>query len=342
MMGMLSLAAAVAACAAAFSTAIPDVVLNTGQRMPLVGLGTSSLGLSCRWCDKQVGRAVRAALRSGCRHIDTAALYKNEQQIGKAIRAAVRAGTVRSRAELFIATKLEGSMHGRVHEAFNASLRQLGLGYVDLYLVHMPPELTHERMAPPPMSTTWAQMEAVHATGRARAIGVANFSPNRLERLLASARVVPAVNQVELHPLWRNDALVAYARRKGIQLTAYAPLGAASAAAHAEAPFKSAGGSLRHHPTVVRIAERLGRTPSQVLLRWGLQRNTSVIFGSLSPEHIRENLALAGWVLGEDDMRALSTLPDKQRRLYDFAWVLGRRPKAPPPTAAELRRLWDE
>ena len=256
----------------------PVVTLNNGVQIPQLGFGVWQVP------DTETAAAVGTALEAGYRSIDTAAIYGNEKGTGSAI-----AASGLRREELFVTTKLWNSDQGqdRTLAAFDASLEKLGLDHVDLYLIHWP---TPERDT---YLDTWRALGKILADGRARAIGVSNFKPAHLRRLIDETGVVPAVNQVELHPLLQQPELRAFHAEHGIATEAWSPL---------------AQGSLLQHPVLTGIAQRLGRTPAQVILRWHLQLGTVVIPKSVTPERIRQNADVFGFTLDEADMTAVTAL----------------------------------
>ena len=261
---------------------IPAIPLNTGASIPQLGLGTWPLN------DTEVADAVVAAAELGYRHIDTATRYGNEAGVADGIR---RSGI--DRAEFFVTTKLDGEFQGddRAIGGLEAALDRMGFDYVDLLLMHWP--LPQRGL----FVDTWRTFEKLHADGRARAIGVSNFQTSHLDTLLASAAVVPAVNQIQLDPRITRDAQRAYGVEHGIVTESYSPLGG-----------QGAGASLLREPVVVGIAERLGCTPAQVVLRWHVQQGLVAIPKSASPERMRENLAVFDVALSGDDLAALATL----------------------------------
>ena len=264
-------------------TEIPDVVLNNGVRMPQLGFGVF------RVPEESVGPAVLAALECGYRSIDTAALYGNEVGVGRAI-----ASSGIRREELFITTKLWNDDQGydKAFRAFDASLERLGLAFVDLYLIHWPAPAQDAYVA------TWRALERIRADGRARAIGVSNFQIPHLERLLTETGTVPAVNQIELHPNFQQLPLRRFGAEHGIVTEAWSPLGQ---------------GRAFGQPPVAGLAEKYGRTPAQVVLRWHVQLGNVVIPKSVTPARIRENIDIFDFELAEEDMAALAQLETGDR-----------------------------
>lgn len=258
-------------------TEIPNVTLNNGVKMPQLGFGVFQIPAA------ETTAAVTTALEAGYRSIDTAALYGNEEAVGRAL---AQSGLPRD--ELFVTTKLWNSDQGydSALRAFDKSIGLLGLDYVDLYLVHWPvPAL--DRYA-----DSWRALEKIYADGRVRAIGVSNFQPSHLERL--SGSLVPAVNQIELHPYLRQDEVIGYDTEHGIVTEAWSPL--------------AKGGDLLADPVVTELAQKYGRTPAQVVLRWHLQRDCVVIPKSATPSRIRENLNVFDFSLEDEDVARLSGL----------------------------------
>ncbi|WP_116214664.1 aldo/keto reductase [Streptomyces olivoreticuli] len=263
---------------------VPSLTLNNGVEMPQLGYGVWQVP------DDQAFDAVTTALETGYRSIDTAAVYGNEEGVGKAL-----AATGVPRGEIFVTTKVWNSDHGHdaTLRAFDASMDRLGLDYADLYLIHWPV---------PSRDTfvdTYKALEKLLADGRARAVGVCNFQPAHLERLLAETSVVPAVNQIELHPNLAQAELRALHARHGIATEAWSPLGQ--------------GKGLLADPTIARLAGKHGRTPAQIVLRWHLQLGNVVIPKSVTPSRIRENLDVFGFELDADDLRAVAALDNGNR-----------------------------
>ncbi|WEB45648.1 aldo/keto reductase [Streptomyces yunnanensis] len=252
--------------------------------MPQLGFGVWQIP------DDEAFTAVSHALEAGYRSIDTAAIYGNEEGTGKALGASGIA-----REELFVTTKLWNSEQGydSTLRAFDASLAKLGLEYVDLYLIHWPLPARDTYV------DTYKAFEKIYSEGRAKAIGVSNFFPAHLERLLGETSVVPAVNQIELHPQLQQAESRAFHARHGIATEAWSPLGQ--------------GKGLLTDPTIVKIAEKHGRTPAQVVLRWHLQVGNVVIPKSATPSRIRENFDVFGFELDGEDLSAVAGLDSGTR-----------------------------
>ena len=255
---------------------VPNVTLNNGVTVPQLGFGVFQVP------ERQTQQVVEEALEAGYRHIDTAAAYGNEAGVG----AAIAASGV-PRGEVFLTTKLRTGEQATAAQAFEASRRALGVDVVDLYLIHWPAPSRGLFVG------AWHVLETIHAAGGARAIGVSNFLAEHLDTLLASATVVPAVNQVEVHPTFQQAALAAKARALGIAVEAYSPLGQ---------------GADLDEPAVTAVAREHGVTPAQVVLGWHVGLGNIVIPKSTHPHRIRENLAAAELTLSRDEMAAISAL----------------------------------
>ncbi|MDX2706385.1 aldo/keto reductase [Streptomyces sp. PA03-6a] len=263
---------------------VPDITLNNGVTMPQLGFGVWQVP------DDEAATAVATALEAGYRSIDTAALYRNERGTGRAI-----AASGIPREELFVTTKLWNTDQGHDNalRAFDASLDKLGLDHVDLYLIHWP---TPARGL---YGETWRALEKIHADGRARAIGVSNFPVAQLQHLLDEGGVVPALNQIELHPNLPQSELRAFHAGHGIATEAWSPLGQ--------------GRGLLDEPALAALAAKHGRTPAQVVLRWHLQLGNVVIPKSVTPSRIRENIDVFGFELDGEDLAAIDALDNGGR-----------------------------
>lgn len=264
-------------------TNIPRVTLNDGSSIPQLGFGVYKIP------EAETVDAVLAALDAGYRHIDTAAFYENERGVGEGVR---RSGL--DRDEVYVTTKVWWTENGydSTLRSFDASLERLGFEAIDLFLIHWPAP-KHDKYV-----DTWRALERIREEGRARSIGVANFHPHHLERLAAETAVVPAVNQVELHPWLPQREVRRYDREHGIVTEAWSPL---------------ARGRVLGDPTLGALAEKHGVSPAQVVIRWQLQLGNVVIPKSSTPARIRENLEVFGFTLDTDDLAAIAALETGER-----------------------------
>ena len=257
----------------------PTIPLNNGKTIPQIGFGTSPLN------DKEVAPAVVAAIEAGYRHIDTAYRYNNERGVGQGIRAS---GI--NREDLFVTTKLDGPFQGndRAIAGLDESLRRLGLDYVDLLLIHWPLPQRDKYVS------TWKTFEKLVAAGKARSIGLSNFKPAHIDKLLAETTIRPAVNQIQLNPRITRPEQRAYNSEQGIVTEAWSPLGA--------------GNDLLENPTLATIAAKYGKTPGQVVLRWHIELGTVAIPRSRNPDRIAQNIGIFDFVLNSDEISAISAL----------------------------------
>ncbi|MCI5699525.1 MAG: aldo/keto reductase [Lachnospiraceae bacterium] len=258
------------------------IELNNGQKMPLLGLGVyKATG------DGIVEDAIFHAVNAGYRLIDTASVYKNEDGVGRGIRELSI-----PREELFITTKIWNNAQrvGDIEGSFNRSLDRLKLDYVDLYLIHWP--------VPGCFKETWRELEKINRSGRAKSIGVSNFTVLQLEELAAVSGIVPAVNQIELHPLWNRSDILAYCRLKGIAVQAYSPL---------------ARGAYLNNTIISRIAQKYNKTTAQVGLRWSIQKGVAVIPKSVHPDRIISNAQIFDFELSAIDMQLIDELNEDYR-----------------------------
>lgn len=290
--------------------------------MPVVGLGTWNAA------PDQVGHAVEYAfLECGYRHIDCAAIYKNEKEIGEALTKVLGHGAVK-REEVFITSKLWNTAHakGDAASACQATLSDLGLDYLDLYLMHWGVATPADKGDEPldkngilitgkiPIRETWQAMEDLVRTGLARAIGVSNFTAPMILDILSYAKILPAVNQIELHPYLQQSKLVAFCHYKNIAVTAYSPLGSSGGWRDRKPPI------LLDDKDIVAIARNHNKSPARVLIRWAIQRNTVAIPKSTTPEHIKSNMDVFGFELSEEEMNFLKTLDRKLRFVNPEEW----------------------
>uniref|UniRef100_A0A182QBR1 NADP-dependent oxidoreductase domain-containing protein n=1 Tax=Anopheles farauti TaxID=69004 RepID=A0A182QBR1_9DIPT len=287
------------------------VTLNNGKKMPVLGLGTYNLrGQSCV-------DAVKTAIEAGYRHIDTAFLYGNEVEVGQAIREKIEDGTVR-REDLFVTTKLWNTSHepAEVREAFDTSLANLNIGYVDLYLMHSPIGATVTASGKTVLTevdyvTTWKAMEKLLDTGRVRSLGVSNFNSEQLRRIIEHGTVKPVTNQVECHVRLNQKQLIKFCKDREIIVTAYSPLvrpGATIGLDDNKTPKPAF-----EDDRVVAIAQRYSKTPAQVLLRYLVDIGTVPIPKSGNPDRIRENLNIFDFELTPEEVLSLDSLHTGQR-----------------------------
>ncbi|KUI40013.1 oxidoreductase [Mycobacterium sp. GA-1199] len=273
--------------------ASPSITLNDGNSIPQVGLGVWQTPR------EDTERAVATALEAGYRHIDTAAAYQNEREVGEALK---KSGLPRD--QVYITTKLWNSDQGydSTLRAFDKSMDRLGLDYLDLYLIHWP------MPAKGAFVETFKAFADLREQGRIRSIGVSNFEPEHLRELVDANGIVPAVNQIELHPLLQQEELREMHAQMGVATEAWSPLGQ---------------GSLLSKETVVSVAEAHAKTPAQVLIRWHMQLGNIVIPKSVTPERIVSNFDVFDFELSEQDMASVSTLGDGTRlgpdpRTFEF------------------------
>ncbi|WP_019143971.1 aldo/keto reductase [Aeromicrobium massiliense] len=274
---------------------VPTITLNNGVEIPQLGFGVYQVDPA------ETKDAVLTAFEVGYRHVDTAQMYGNEAGVGEALAASGLA-----REDVFITSKLNNGHHAREDalRSFDETLEKLGGEYVDLFLVHWPlPGIDIDYV------DTWKAMEEIAASGKVRAIGVSNFQPAHLDRLLETAEVVPAVNQVEVHPYLTNEAVRSYSADKGIAIEAWSPI---------------AQGQVLDDPTITEIARKVGRTPAQVTLRWAIQRGDIVFPKSVTRSRVEENFALFDFELDQADVDAIAALDKGHRTGPDpdtFNWI---------------------
>jgi 2,5-diketo-D-gluconate reductase A len=266
-------------------TAVPQITLNNGRSIPQLGFGVFQIE------PKDTVEAVTTALQTGYRHIDTAEMYGNEKEVGEAI---AKSGL--DRADVFVTSKLANDAHlpEDARRAFDASLDALGFDYLDLFLIHWPLPAKYDG----DFVSTWRTLEEFYRAGRARSIGVSNFQPHHLRRLHAETEVPPAVNQIEVHPYLTQDEVRGFCAEHGIAIEAWSPIGQ---------------GIVLDDPVIRSIAERAGKTPAQVVLRWHIERGDIVFPKSVTSSRVKENFDIFDFELPGGDVAEISALNRNQR-----------------------------
>jgi 2,5-diketo-D-gluconate reductase A len=261
-------------------TRVPTIELNDGRRIPQLGFGVFQIPPA------ETAEAVTRALETGYRHIDTAQMYENEREVGEAVRASGL-----DREDVFVTSKLSNASHrpDDARRAFGETLERLGSDYVDLFLIHWPLPTLYDG----DFVSTWRTLEELHRDGSARSIGVSNFEVAHLERLASETDVVPAVNQIELHPYFQNEEVRRYGESHGIATEAWSPI---------------AQGRVLDDPVIGEIAGKLGRTPAQTVLRWHIERGSIVFPKSTTPARIEENFELFDFELDPHDVARIEAL----------------------------------
>jgi len=264
---------------------VPDVMLNNGRSIPQFGFGVFQVK------PEDTAEAVSTALRTGYRHIDTAEMYGNEKEVGEAF---AKSGL--ARADVFVTSKLNNDAHlpDDARKAFDASLDALGFDYLDLFLIHWPLPTRYDG----DFVSTWRTLEEFYRDGRARSIGVSNFQPHHIRRLHAEAEIPPAINQIEIHPYLTQDDVRGFCAEHQIAVEGWSPIGQ---------------GAVLDDPAIGSIAERVGKTPAQVVLRWHVQRGDIIFPKSVTASRIKENFAIFGFELSGEDVEAISALNKDQR-----------------------------
>lgn len=301
---------------------VPEVTLRSCEKpMPVIGMGTCSYPPADVETTKT---AIIEAIKAGYRHFDTAFAYGSEKPLGEAIAEALKLGLIKSRDELFITTKLWSSFAERdqIVPACKMSLQNLQLDYVDMYLIHWPLRLTgmvrsmpveKDAIKPLDVKGVWEGMEECVKLGLTKGIGVSNFTCKKLEEVLSVAKIPPAVNQVELNPIWQQKQLRDFCKAKGIEITAYSPLGANNT--------KWGDNRVMDSDVLAAIAKSRGKTIAQVALRWVYEQGVSLVTKSYNKERMKQNLQIFDWSLSEEELEKISQLP--QRKAVTMASVLG-------------------
>ena len=261
----------------------PTISLNDGNVIPQLGFGVWQVP------NEEAAKVVGTAISTGYRSIDTAAIYGNEIGVGKAI-----AASAVQRTQLFVTTKLWNDHHTNARSALNESLSRLGLDHVDLYLIHWPKPRQNAYVE------AWKALVKLKEEGRAKSVGVSNFTVSHLKRIIDATGVAPSVNQIELHPRFQQKELAAYHTEHGIITESWSPLGQ---------------GTLLENPTLKALAQKHGRTPAQVVIRWHLDRGYIVIPKSVTPTRIRENFDVFDFSLDADDLAKIAALDRKDGRI---------------------------
>lgn len=306
-----------------------SLTLRTGDQFPVVGLGVWKIA------NEQVSEIVQQALKVGYRHFDCACDYGNEQEVGAGLRAAFDSGDC-SRDDVWVTSKLWNTYHAKEHvrPACEKTLADLGLDYLDLYLIHFPitlkyvpfeeryppgwffdPDANHPKMEEDkvPIRETWEAMEGLVDAGLVKNIGVCNYGTSLLRDLMSYAKILPAVLQVESHPYLTQEKLLRFCKENDIAYTAFSPLGALS---YFELNMADQSDSVLTEDVVTQAANRLGKTPAQVVLRWGVQRDTAIVPKTSNVDRLKENLDIFDFELTAEEMDAISAL-DQNRRFND-------------------------
>uniref|UniRef100_A0A1Q3FN28 Putative voltage-gated shaker-like k+ channel subunit beta/kcnab n=1 Tax=Culex tarsalis TaxID=7177 RepID=A0A1Q3FN28_CULTA len=304
----------------------PTITLNNGQKMPVMGLGT--------WLSREgeAVTAVKAAIDAGYRHIDTAYLYANEQEVGQAIREKIAEGVIK-REDVFVTTKLWNTYHEPQHveEAFNRSLANLDIGYIDLYLMHWPmsskfigwevpnpdspvaPEFTEVDIV-----ETYRAMEKLLKTGKVKGIGVSNFNSEQVARIVNECEVLPVTNQVECNPNINQRKLIEFCKKRNITITAYSPLGRPN---YYEKDPNSMPKPALDDPRVVKIGQKYGKTPGQVILRYLVDIGTIPVPKSANPDRLRQNIEIFDFKLTREEIKIMDGFNTGVRTVPFTVWA---------------------
>jgi len=264
---------------------VPDVMLSNGRTIPQLGFGVFQIK------PEDTAEAVSIALQTGYRHIDTAEMYGNEKEVGEAI---AKSGL--NRADVFVTSKLSNDAHlpDDARAAFDLSLEELGFDYLDLFLIHWPLPTRYDG----DFVSTWRTLEEFYRDGRARSIGVSNFQPHQIRRLHTEAEIPPAIDQIEVHPYLTQDDVRGFCAEHQIAVEGWSPI---------------AQGEVLEDPTIREIAERVGKTPAQTVLRWHIERGDIIFPKSVTASRIRENFAIFDFELSGEDVGAISALNKNDR-----------------------------
>jgi len=295
-----------------------SISLFNGQQMPYLGLGTWHHG-----SQKEMQDAISFSIKNGYRHIDCAYIYQNEKQVGEVFNELIGEDKEVKRSDIFIAGKLWNTEHAadRVEAACRSSLKDLGLDYFDLYIIHWPSGLIpghgnvprteegHVRFSGVSIEETWKAMEKLVDIGLTKAIGLSNFNSKQVLRVLECGRIRPAVLQVESNPRFNNEALRRFCSRHSIAMVAFSPFGSP------DLPWGKKMAHILTDPTINNIATKLGKSPAQVVLRWQIQRGVGVIPKSVFPNELSDNLGVWGWELDNDDMDAVNSVNTGDRKI---------------------------
>ncbi|KAK4488989.1 hypothetical protein RD792_004785 [Penstemon davidsonii] len=316
------------------SNKIPEVILNSGHRMPLIAMGAVSDPLPP---PEQLTSIYIDAIATGYRHFDTASIYNTEEPLGKAVAKALELGLIKNRDELFITSKLwcTDAHHDLVLPALKETLGKLDLSYVDLYLIHWPVrimkgsenlESLNENVVPFYINATWKAMEECCEFGLAKSIGVSNFSWVKLKKILDQATIPPAVNQVEMNVAWQQEKLVEFCRANGVRLSAWSPLGSNGSCWGSQKVLKS--------PVLQNIAAAKEKTVAQIALRWIYEQGASMVVKSFNKERMKENIKIFDWKLSKEEVDNIKQIP--QRRGFLGEWFVHENGPY-----KSLEQLWD-
>ncbi|XP_019053523.1 PREDICTED: aldo-keto reductase family 4 member C9-like [Nelumbo nucifera] len=306
--------------------------LNSGSKLPVLGFGTADFPFD----RLKVEFAIRTALQLGYRHFDTAMIYGSEPAVGGALMEAIRSETV-SREDVFVTSKLWGCHHHDPVSGLKQTLKNLGMEYVDLYLIHWPAKLKEwanyvmpkeEDFGELEMESTWAGMERCLDMGLCRSIGVSNFSCRKIERLMEHASLLPAVNQVEMHPMWRQKKLREFCGEHNIHVSAYSPLGGPGS------PWGTK--AVVDNPIIRSIASKHKATPAQVALSWGLSKGVSLIMKSFNEERMKENMGALEVKLEKEDVLKIDKLEERKIMRGEFLVNASTSPYK------TIQDLWDD